>query len=67
MVGLSWIEQRKPQQHGEQHPGRPQRMEELASHAANIRPGGRFELLEHEELRTFANKGPRPATQLLGH
>ena len=40
MIGFWRIKQRKPEQHREQHPGRPEHMGELASHVANIRREG---------------------------
>jgi len=39
MVGLCRIEERKPEQHSEQHCDRPEQVGEVASHAANIRLG----------------------------
>lgn len=41
MVGLWRIEEGKPKQQSKQHSSRPERVGELASHAANIRLGDR--------------------------
>src|SRR5260370_4419834 len=54
MVGLWRIEQRKPEQHSKQHPGRPEQVGELASHVANIRLG---EIL-NERYRLFRQAHP---------
>jgi hypothetical protein len=46
MIGLWRIEQRKPEQHREEHSDRSEQMGELASHVANIYASLKFSMSE---------------------